>query len=242
MLVEERYIPFLKGEERSLALKFELAKSDKTFFARDELITNIIQYKKVIHFGLLDHINFRDKKNLKGKWFHRQIEENAKECLGIDTNKEGVEYIKKKYSKKEIICADIINDDIERVSQTKWDYMVMGDVLGHKNNPLQFLSEIKRKYVGVIDRLIIAVPNGFSIANFLSMKKQHENIHSDSRFWFTPYTLCKIITISQMRVVNLFFCTSAAIPKRKIFKRKFLKKYPGLRDVILVVVDVGGLP
>ena len=238
MNIEERYIPYLKGDKLSHGLKFDIPASD-AIRDRVQLITEFINQKKVIHLGFLDHIEVLDYKIEKGQWLHQKIEESSRECLGIDINKEGVEYLKKKYSFKNVICADILNDQIEQVMDAHWDYMVMGEVLEHVDNPCYFLSQIKRKYLGVIDRLIITVPNAFSAANFSYIKKQYECINSDHRYWFTPYTLCKLITLSQMKISNLFFCTSRLVPKRKIFKRHFHKKYPGLREIIVAVVEVG---
>ncbi len=238
MHIDQSYIPYLKGDRFSNSLKFEVREQNEPLMARSQLITQLIKNKRVIHLGFLDHVDLLIKKISKGKWLHNDIREHAKKCLGIDINRDGVDYLKKNFSIEDVLSADIINEDIKKILETRWDYMIAGEVLEHIDNPCHFLSQIKRKYAGVIDKLIITVPNGFCSANFLAMKKQHECINSDHRYWFTPYTLSKIIILSQMKILRLSFCTATAVSKRRIFRRYYLKKYPGLREIIVAVVKI----
>ena len=45
-----------------------------------------------------------------------------------------------------VLCADIINDDIPSLKKEKWDYLIMGEILEHIDNPVSFLTKINEKY------------------------------------------------------------------------------------------------
>jgi hypothetical protein len=116
--------------------------------------------------------------------------------------------------------------------------MVMGEVLEHMDNPVTFLNIIHKKYAGNIDKLIITVPNAFGWPNFKNVFRHRECINTDHRYWFTPYTLGKIVVRAGMKIESFQFCAS----HNRGFKDKlagiFLKKYPALRDNLLMIVEV----
>ena len=168
--------------------------------------------------------------------------------MGIDINKEGIDFLKSELGYQDIKCADILNDEIPDITEHSWDYLLMGEVLEHIDDPVLFLSRIKEKFSGVIGQLLITVPNAFAWLNVKYALKHMEFINSDHRYWFTPYTLGKILIRADIRVGDFRFCeylpptrgAGVAGGLGRIFSLgNFLRKrYPALRNVLVMEAEL----
>ena len=159
----------------------------------------------------------------------------TRRCLGIDIDQEAIEYLKNELGYKDVLKADIIKDDpIKQISAQKWDYLIIGELLEHLDDPINFLKNIKNKYSLYINCLIVSAPNALRIENYHNSKKHLELINSDHRFWFTPYTLAKIMNQADFQVDSFQFCQGYKMGAGLILKRRLLKKYPAFRDTIVM--------
>ncbi len=157
------------------------------------------ELKSVIHLGCCDHLALIDEKIQNNKWLHKILMENAKCVLGIDIDKEAVEYVKS-IGYNDVIYADITQDKTlivdemrKMLGDQKWDYLIAGEIVEHLDNPTEFLKIVKESYHDIIDKIIITVPNAFSMHNIMYALKGQECINTDHRFWFTPYTIGKVL-------------------------------------------------
>ncbi|MBE9547614.1 MAG: hypothetical protein IMF10_09025 [Proteobacteria bacterium] len=108
----------------------------------------------------------------------------------------------------------------------------------HVDNPVLFLDSIKRKYSKHIDKLIITVPNAFKIENFIFIKNDNiEMINSDHRYWFTPYTLGKVVTRACLKIEGYGFFQSYQVTRGSEMEKELLIN-PAMRDTILMIVDL----
>ena len=126
---------------------------------------------------------------------------------------------------------------LKEITETKWDYMILGEILEHVDNPVSFLSAIKNNYSDYVDKIIITVPNGLRFINFKNVIKSKEAINSDHRFWFTPYTLGKICTRAGLNVEEFFFTLDYKMFKYSIFTRILYRIYPAFLDNLIIVAD-----
>lgn len=119
-------------------------------------------------------------------------------------------------------------------------------MLEHIDNPCLFLSDVQKKYHGIVDRLVITVPNALSYQNMKYTFLNKEYINTDHRYWFTPYSLGKIVTLVGMEVEKFFFCVPfprnngvfyALNPKSILFDF-ICKHYPPTRETLLMVAVV----
>lgn len=243
MKFEKNIISFLTSERFSTELKIQLEKEDDTPLDRISLLENLTKNKKIIHLGCCDHIDLIHEKNISDSFLHKRLDKNCTRCLGVDINKEGINILKNKYFFNDILLADIIHDQIPEIENDLWDYLLLGEVLEHINNPIDFLGKIRIKYRGVIKQVLITVPNAFSLRNFKYSLKNLECINSDHKFWFTPYTLAKIITESGIEINNFWLCDPYNYEKRNILleirrgqlvEKIFLQKYPIFRSTIVM--------
>ena len=115
-----------------------------------------------------------------------------------------------------------LKDDLD-LGDEMWDYMILGELIEHVDNPVAFLRTIKQKFQGKVNKIIITVPNAFNILSAKYMKKNVECINSDHRYWFSPYTLLKVATLSGFYNYELTYAETVGLPFIKAVIR-FLKK------------------
>jgi hypothetical protein len=160
---------------------------------RDLLLKELINKKKIIHVGCVDHLEIIDEKIKSGTWLHRIFLDYSERCLGIDINSEGIIYLQQKYHIPDLICANISENIINEINLHSWDYILLPEVIEHISNPVLFLNSIRENYATKIHKIIITVPNVFALPEYIHASKNIELINTDHCFWFSPYTILKLI-------------------------------------------------
>lgn len=237
-------IEHLKGNLFSDMMQVIISKKESNISDRFSVIEKLVYNQNIIHFGCCDHIPLIRQKIQNNTWLHSRLCKNSIKCLGVDINKEAITYIQNEFGCRDILHADLLIDEIDEIRNNHWDYMVMGEILEHVDNPTIFLNAIRLKYNGNIKKLIITVPNAFSWRNFKHAIQHKEVINTDHRYWFTPYTLAKIVVNAGLQVENFYFCEPFPVRndwKSKLSIRTTLRKfvvrnYPALRGTIIMVV------
>lgn len=224
MKIDHKLKKFLIGKEFSNGYQLKLEAKHKEQ-RRENLIISIIKNKRIIHLGCLDHIPLIEEKIKNRTWLHGLITDEAKYCLGIDINKKGIDEVSEKLHIDNMIFGDIIKDDITEITNTdKWDYIVLGEILEHINNPVNFLQTIREKYKNHINQILITVPNVLTLSSFKHLKNNFEVINSDHRYWFTPYTILKVLFEAGYNVSEIEFANRIPLSYRKLIIRKIKNK------------------
>ncbi len=172
------------------------------------LLEYLCSGKNVIHLGFADHVHLIKEKIENGTWLHSRLTRVSKRCLGIDTNREAVDLARDLLGLDDIECFDIASEDCRTIIENHWDYMVMGEILEHVDDPYRLLRIIHDRYSSSLDKLVITVPNAFSLQNTLNAFLGIECINTDHRHSMTPFTLAKLVTIAGMKAEDFWFCTS----------------------------------
>lgn len=219
MSVYEEWKDYLTGKEFSNGKIFnykDLEYGRPRFSALKKILHEKEELKSVIHLGCCDHLPLIDEKIQNNKWLQKILVEHSKCVLGIDIDKEAVEYVKS-IGYPDVIYADITKDREQIVGKMhsmlgdeKWDYLIAGEIVEHLDNPTQFLKIIKETYCDVIDKIIITVPNGLSIKCISHAMKGQECINTDHRFWFTPFTIGKVLEQAKIEIEQIIFADSAS--------------------------------
>lgn len=246
MKFDANLLEYLKGNLFSNGLEVTISEKESIIPDRFSVIEQLVPNKKIIHLGCCDHIPLIKQKIQNNIWLHSRLCNNSKICLGVDINKDGVEYLRAELGYNDVICADLLYDEVPEIKRNQWDYLVMGEILEHVDNPVMFLNAIRAKYKENIEKLIISVPNAFCWLNFKSAFKHKECINTDHRYWFTPYTLAKVIMKAGLQVENFYFCEP--FPLRYDWKSKLnvktnlsrivLKTFPALRETLIMIARV----
>lgn len=210
--VDKKIYPFLSGKRFSVAVIFPHEKN-RDYSTRVEKLLKIIkstsQNRNIIHLGCCDHKKLISTRIRKHEWLQQILEENAENVLGIDINKEAIDYCRNELGKNNMFCYDMISDvkevrELLEKDKIHWSYLVAGEMLEHVDNPVDFLKHISDNYSDLINKIIITVPNAFSYENFKAAWNNMEIINSDHRYSFTPYTISKVLTRAGFHVEQVY--------------------------------------
>ena len=224
MKIDPEVLQYLNGETFNKSLTVEIGKSKHRIISRETAITEIIRNKNVIHIGCSDHIQIINEKIKNNTWLHKLITDNASNCIGIDIDKESIEFIKKELGYKNVYHGDILTDDFKIINEDRWDYAVFGEIIEHLDNPVNFLKVFKEKYGKNVSGFIITVPSIYNRSQFRNMMQYKEIINSDHRFWFTPYTISKVLASAGYKPekITLFKPSELSVSQLIIRKLKIL--------------------
>jgi len=228
MKLEKEIYKYLQGEEFSNSLTLDITREKIIPATRENAILNIIKGSDVIHLGCADHVGIIDEKIQSGRWLHKLITDNSKSCFGIDISSGGIAYMKDKLGYSNVKQADVVTDTIEEISSKNWDWVVFGELIEHLDNPVEFLSTFKKRFGPVIKRFLITVPSVYTALQCRNIKNYREVINSDHRFWFTPYTICRLLVSAGYSPESIDFANLQSLDKLSLVIRK-LRKLAGMK-------------
>lgn len=190
---QEDYM-YLKGTKFSNGYNMKL--ENNPLYSRNEEILRILEGVNVIHIGCCDHIPLIPEKIEKHIWLHGLLDECCANVCGVDIDQESVDYVNSNgYAKHDVICADVTSSDLANIfCRGRFDYVLLGEILEHVDNPVTFLKAMKINFskYGFDGKYVITVPNAFCFQRNV-YTKGIEGINTDHRYWFTPYTLAKVM-------------------------------------------------
>jgi 2-polyprenyl-3-methyl-5-hydroxy-6-metoxy-1,4-benzoquinol methylase len=235
MRLNEEVFTYLENKKFSNGLKVDIH-GENYNLDRVQLIKKIFSRMRVIHVGCADHVPLIEQKMASSSWLHGEMEKVVSNLIGLDINEDAIAFIKDK-GVKNVFYTDIVKDDVlQEIKTNKWDYLFLGEIVEHLDDPVLFLKTIRSKYKKHVESIVVTVPNAFRFANFKYALSNKELINSDHRYWFTPYTIAKILTQAGMQVDDYFlidaFSSSSFF---KSFRRKF---FPVLSDTIVMVAKL----
>ena len=227
MKLDPEVLKFLNGDSFQTSLTLEIGKSKHEIISREASITKMIKGKKVIHIGCSDHIQVINEKIKSNTWLHKLITDNALNTIGIDIDRESIEFIKNELGYTNVFQGDITKDTFDNIKTEKWDYAVFGELIEHLDNPVYFLQTFREKYGENVDRFIITVPSIYNRRQFRNMLNSKEIINSDHRFWFTPYTISKVLASAGYKPEMITYSNLVSLSVPELITRK-LKKIAGI--------------
>jgi hypothetical protein len=224
---------YLKGESFSNGLIVDFYCQRTPVTERQEFLVRLVKEKSLIHIGFADHLPLIDKKLEDQTWLHKQLMVSSEMCLGVDINENAVSHCKEKHNIENIYYHDVTEGPLlKQITMNKWDYAILGEIVEHVGNPVEFLSRLRERYGKYIDRLIITVPNAWDLTNLIYLRHCREYINSDHRFWFTPYTISKVVYDAGYTVNEIKMVTSGI--RERWINRYLRNRYPLLNDTIVV--------
>ncbi|WP_448523132.1 glycosyltransferase [Pseudothermotoga sp.] len=199
----ENLMKYLTGERFSSS--FEISLWDMPYLDRISFLENKCRGKNVVHIGFADHKDLVMKKLQNNVWLHKRLLDVCNVCYGIDIDCQAVEFIKDTLGISGVYCLDLINEDLpDEISKNRFDYVLLPEVLEHLDEPVLFLESVRKKFIDIAGRIIVTVPNAFRLMNFHLAMKNSETINTDHRYWFTPYTILKLIVRAGFEPEELF--------------------------------------
>ena len=204
------YADFLSGKKLDIGPRFRDLSMPSTV-ERIEYLRRRCVGKKVLHIGCLDHTEIILERVKNGTWLHSIISNVSELCVGIDIDARGYDLVHKKLGFDNIQLLDLSkpleDEEMRCLRKTRWDVILCPEVLEHTTNHQQFLQNL-----GSISHcntlLIITGPNAFGFANFINTLRGFESVNSDHKYWFTFYTLCRMLTAHGWKPHRLIYYES----------------------------------
>ncbi|MDD3725214.1 MAG: methyltransferase domain-containing protein [Bacteroidales bacterium] len=232
---------YFSGSKFSNYLYFKFPKQKKVI-SRDAFVIDLVKNKNNIHIGCVDHNPEIIKQKIdEENYFHKKLVDNSRFCMGVDINAEGVIYMKNILKYKNVYCVDIIEGPFNKITEAKFDFMILGEVIEHVDNPCYFLKKINNYYKKNIKKIVITTPNSFSYRNIKNANKGMEGINSDHKSQFSPYTLSKILYLAGFRNLEINFSNPCDSFIQKciniFFNRKIFYKKSSLSETLIITAD-----
>jgi hypothetical protein len=225
----------LAGKTFSNSLRLKISGVETSVPYRMELIEQLVNKLDIIHFGCADHIEVIEYKIERNLWFHKRLMSSARTCTGIDNDPRAVEFLRTKLKIPGVYLVDIEEQEIpDEIRSGHYEYLILGEIIEHIDNPVRFLQTIHNKFDGIVNKIIITAPNAFSWNNFKHVFKHVEVINSDHRFWFTPYTLSKVLYRAGFREMNFQMVENYRRDKTSWLKDYIFRRFPSFRDTVLI--------
>lgn len=201
---------------------------DQTDLLRMDYLAQAVRGKRVVHVGCVDHLPLLREKIRTNQWLHQALCESAERCLGVDVNATGIAALQE-LGWSDVTVGDITQPSTFLADDDAWDLLVLGEILEHVDNPVDFLSSIRSGWNGRCDRMIITVPNAFGWSTLKGAVRSREEVNTDHRFWFTPFTAAKVATRAGWIVEDISMCESfpnpTGGPVHKRLKRAALARW-----------------
>ena len=222
MRFTEEDMEYISGKKFSDWYSLKLSGNEK--IDRISKIVDICKGKNVIHIGCCDHLPLIDTRIKEGMWLQKVLDDNCESVLGIDINSDAIEYVNsRKLSRQPVVNANAISDDFNDIvgDCSKYDYVVLGEIVEHVDNPVNFLISLKQNMyrAGFKGKYIISVPNALRMVIDRNVYLGIEGINSDHRYWFSPYTIAKVVYQAGMLPQELFFVSFAKGGKASFLQR-----------------------
>lgn len=227
---------YISGDKFSNSYDYQVPEQEKHLLIRPNYLAHQVAGKKVLHLGCVDHLPLIEQKIKDHNWLHAILDSSASRCLGIDINEEGLNFMRG-LGYQDVVKFDFVNEPTpEIVKSDFWDFAVLGEVLEHTDNPVEFLQAIRQKLSGHCKEIIITVPNAFFYLNFIKGLKGIEYINTDHRYWFSPYTLQKVACRAGYKNLRIKMITGG-MPQKRIW-RTLTGRRPIFCDTVLLCAEL----
>lgn len=227
-------IDYLTGAKFSNALKVTVGARERDIAYRMEYLEALARGRRVIHWGCADHLPLIMHKVEANVWMHKRLCDVSERCLGVDIDQGAIDFIKSQLGYSDVYRHDAEHEPpLSAIVSSRWDYLIMGELLEHVDNPVQFLSQLRDRYGRVVDKVVLTVPNAFALTNIREIIRNREFINSDHRYWFTPYTLAKVLVRAGLGIEGFRLCETHR-PSRRL-DRFLLRRFPIMRESIVMI-------
>lgn len=227
MRLDADTLDYLHGRRFSNGRAFELGSKGKAL-RRADLLVELVRGQRVLHVGCCDHLPLIAEKRQAGLYLHENLHAVARQCVGVDTNREGVELLRgsgfpETYLPEEAPTASRLDGE-----ERPYDICLLADVIEHVGDPASFLASMRRYR---FERLVVVTPNAFRWRNCLPGA---EVVNTDHRFWFTPYTLCRVMVDAGYEPTRVELCHGDHGSWRGALAARVLDFVPRWRETLLV--------
>lgn len=171
---------------------------------RDDWLIEACRGKLVLHIGCTDSLMI-DNKISNQELLHFKLAAVAKNIIGLDIDREGIE----KLSKLMPDCSFIVHSAEElnsctALSRESFDLIVAADVIEHISNIGLFLSGVAN-LLEPQGKLLISTPQSFSLKRMIPMLFMgYENVHPEHIGYFSVATLSHLLSRYKLKASQIY--------------------------------------
>jgi hypothetical protein len=209
----------LHGRRFSNGRTFDLGNHGRAPRRGDRLV-DLARGQRVLHVGCCDHLPLIRNKVNAGIYLHQNLCSAASHCVGVDTNAEGVSLLRE-LGFPEVYLPDDAPDE-------SYDLCLLADVIEHVGDPVSFLRSMRRYQ---FKQLVVITPNVFRWRNSLP---GGELINTDHRYWFSPYTLCKVLVDAGYEPQRVELCHGDHTRWQGALAARVMDHFPRYRETLIV--------
>ena len=193
---------------------------------RVAFLLDLARDRRVLHLGFLD-TPFLERKIREGTMLHRRLHAVARDLYGVDIDAEDLARYRALTGDLANLRLDLTEPavDLGPLTARPWDYVFLPEVLEHLADPATALRRLHRLCAASDARLVITVPNAFSLMGVIAAAGGREVVHPDHFFYFSPVTLSRLVTACGFTVERCLLYGGSPTDRR-----------PGLTDAGVICV------
>jgi len=207
---------------------------------RDRQLLETLKGKKVLHIGFGDWPFTKDRFEKK-ELLHQKLHEVCDFLIGFDLDNASISFFKKK-GYGEVYLQDIykLSQRKEFIIKKRIEYILLGDVLEHLQNPGNALQEI-HKAMNSKMKLIVTVPNFRNYFNlFYGLFNKELNHPEDHFFWPSYITMENLFKKNNFKIIDFKYSNYGdSFPssfKGKLFYWIFMKPFKTFSQALYFTV------
>jgi len=157
---------------------------------RIEFVLERAAGRRVIHLGFVDETRMEERV-AQGSWLHGQLARVAKELVGIDASRAGVQAASA--AGYEAYLADLESpEEVASLGLEPGDLLLAGELVEHLANPGRMLEAV-RQLLRDDGSLVITTPNAHALTNTLAALAGLELVNSDHVGWQSWWTARELL-------------------------------------------------
>jgi 2-polyprenyl-3-methyl-5-hydroxy-6-metoxy-1,4-benzoquinol methylase len=178
--------------------------------------------KRVLHVGCVDAGLTRERL-ARGELLHQRLAAVAGELWGTDVDSDGVRLLHE-HGVHRVLLLDLGSEEpAPGLRDADFDIIVLGEVLEHLADPGSMLRRLRELMQPGQTRLIVSVPNAFSLTTLSSLVRGLESVHPDHNFYFSRTTLRSLLAKCRLSVLEeyVYVFDVDRLPARRLERVRF---------------------
>lgn len=215
-------------------MKYKYKKHTQFKKTRDEVLLEYCAGKKVLHIGATDS-PYTEQKFSDNLLLHTKIQKEASELLGIDIDKDSIDFLCKKG------VNNIIEFNMNNLKELNFepDVIIFGETIEHLMNQEIALSILK-KSMNKDTKLLVSTPNAMWLNKIIDTFNFQETQHTDHKMIFSYATIKNLFETNGFIIESVYFTFLNRKYEgiKKICKKFFCKIFKGFSETIIVVAKL----
>jgi hypothetical protein len=177
---------------------------------REDFILQHCRSQSVVHFGFLD-APFLAEKVQRGDLLHDRMRSVSSVLFGFDIDGASLDEYRRITGDTANALWDVqqplpdpARQALDAALPEGFDLIVFSEVLEHIINPGLALANLADLCTRYHCRLLVTVPNAFSVVGFTNALHGIESVHPDHYHYYSPYTLHRILSDSGFQNIQVW--------------------------------------